>query len=542
MNDSPQTTATPLWKRWEIFGFVALMLFTLVFRVYGLRNYDVMSADGTSYALSGKSFIETWSMAAFGTVQPPLYPMLVGLLYFPLRDMELAARLVSVIFSTFTLVPLYLLGREMFGRKAGFIGISLFVSLPFIHSMSGIDITEPTFTFFAISGGYLFYRAWLGGSKLLHALAGLLLGLSYLARPEGFIITFVISFFFCVTVFIRKGALLGELKKALPLLILFWGGFSICAFPYMNYLHGATGQWQLSGKSGLNAGIIKELRGFAENDQHLRLDANGASVGGKGSLTELIVKEPEVFWLNVRENLRVLPGLFTSTFPLYFWPMVLAGLFFRKGEWQDWYQRLVLLGMFAPLSLYVLFFIQPRGFYAYVPLLLVLAGGGFARIDGWLQKLRIGWMRGGAVAVPVVVVLCTYYLYTDLPKAKPPYDISQDGGRFDDKQVGIRLRTIIPEGVSIMTRSGRIAFYAQRQMVLPPQSSYQEIILYARQNKVPYIIATLQMLGARPQLSSLYGPILAPGAPFTPPAGLELVYSGQEPGGLPYLVYRIKGA
>jgi hypothetical protein len=121
-----------------------------------------------------------------------------------------------------------------------------------------------------------------------------------------------------------------------------------------------------------------------------------------------------------------------------------------------------------------------------------------------------------------------------------PYSYTQDGGRFDDKQVGIKLRSIIPEGAVIMTRSGRVGFYSQRPYVLPPQAGFAEILDYARKNKVSYLVANLQLLNVRPQLEPLYSPLIDPQKDVPPPAGVELVYIGQEPGGLPYLLYRFR--
>jgi hypothetical protein len=140
----------------------------------------------------------------------------------------------------------------------------------------------------------------------------------------------------------------------------------------------------------------------------------------------------------------------------------------------------------------------------------------------------------------VVCALSAYYLYLEYPRPRPPYDYRQDGARYDDKQIGIRLRTIIPEKAVIMTRSGRIAFYVDRPWVRPPQEGFDQIMAYARKNKVQYLIANMLLLATRPQMEPLFKPLLEPKDPFQPPPGLELIYAGAEPGGLPYLVYRLK--
>jgi hypothetical protein len=90
-----------------------------------------------------------------------------------------------------------------------------------------------------------------------------------------------------------------------------------------------------------------------------------------------------------------------------------------------------------------------------------------------------------------------------------------------------------------MTRSGRIGFYSERQYLLPPQESFEAILSYAEKNRVTHLVVTPQLIGMRPQLEFLFRPVIEPGTPFTPPAGMQLVYTGMEPGGLPYLVYQL---
>jgi len=51
-------------------------------------------------------------------------------------------------------------------------------------------------------------------------------------------------------------------------------------------------------------------------------------------------------------------------------------------------------------------------------------------------------------------------------------------------------------------------------------------------------VVTPQLMNMRPQLAPLFGPLVNPGTPFAPPPDLQLIYAGEEPGGLPYLVYK----
>ncbi|WP_243370774.1 glycosyltransferase family 39 protein [Geotalea sp. SG265] len=524
------------WPAKEILLVTVLVVATFLYRAYFIRTYDVMSADGTSYSTMGKAFLETWDPHVFGTIAPPLYSIFIGAFDLVFNDLELSARLVSVVFSTLTLIPLYLMAREAFGRTAAVTTALLFATLPFIHGMSGIDITEPTYTCFVVAGAYVFWRGVMTGRLLLYAAAGALLGAAYLARPEAFIACVALTLFF----FGRNilGRNWSSLKRSCLLLVCFWCGFLILASPYMWYLHDVTGKWQLSGKSGVNSEVIREYRGtITTNDQKFRLDDHGNFTEGKGqSLFKIMRDEPDLFWGNIWKNIRELPPAFNGVFQVYLWPFILVGLMTRPRRGTSLDMHLILLGILAPLAIYLLFFVQPRGFYAYVPGLLVWAGAGGKKISDWIGSAS--WPF--PLVLPVVVALSAYYVFTEIPRPKPPYNYNQDMGRYDDKQIGRRLRSIIPENVPIMTRSGRIAFYAGKKMIIPPQADYPDIIAYARKNRAGYLIATTQLVGMRPQLQFLFSPILEPTKNFTPPPELELRYMGLEPGGLPYLVYRIK--
>src|SRR6266511_451771 len=108
-------------EKFKEISLLSLILACLVlYRLYFMRFYDVMSADGTSYATAGKNFFQTLSPQAFGTVFPPLYPFFIGLFNLIIKDLEISARVVSVFFSTLTVIPLYLMTRHFYGKTAGF--------------------------------------------------------------------------------------------------------------------------------------------------------------------------------------------------------------------------------------------------------------------------------------------------------------------------------------------------------------------------------------------------------------------------------------
>lgn len=539
----PLHGAEPEWTLREAALLLLFIGIVVAFRVFNLSSYDVLSSDGTSYGPIGRAFFKTGDFRIFGFISGPGYSFFVGVVNLFVPDMEMSLRLVSVLFSSLTVAVVYCMGRAFFDRQSALAAALLCAALPFLHGMSGIDITEPTFTFFLLAGSFVFWKAYTGINSRQAAAAGLLLAVAYLTRSEGFITWFALSVFALIDLGVRfrqEGR-----QLIFRVMVPFWIAFMLLFAPYLVYLRSMTGEWHLSGKAAGNAQVIKAYLGLnpAGIDQKFRFSKSGDGgfdvAKGEG-LGQLLRENPGVFFFNVRKNISEFFGAFNGAMPWYLLLAVIAAFVFSFRQRRGLTAQACIISICAPLIIYILFFVQQRGFYPYVSALCVMAGFGACLPGRLLDRGRMNRRLHELLPLLLLVVpLTAYYVYQDFPRKKPPYHFNQDQGRRDDKHVGQRLKTILPPDAVIMTRSGRVAFYAERPMVIPPQESYAEIMAYAAKNKVTHLIATLQLMDMRPQLRHLFAPIDNPGAPFTPPAGLQLVYAGQEPGGAPYLVYRI---
>src|SRR6185369_40010 len=118
MNDSNALT------RREMLLLGILFLAALLIRLYFIQFYKVISADGVGYVLSARDIVSGagWGrMTTYGVV----YPTLVALASFPVGDMELAGRLVSVVMGSLLVVPLYMIAMELFSRRVGILACIL---------------------------------------------------------------------------------------------------------------------------------------------------------------------------------------------------------------------------------------------------------------------------------------------------------------------------------------------------------------------------------------------------------------------------------
>lgn len=533
INEEYHSFGNRLGKR-EAIAITLFLAAVFTFRLYNLRIYDVLSADGTSYGPIGRDFFHSGTFRTFGTISGPVYSFLVGLFDLVLHDLERSLRLVSVVCSTATVGFVYLFARSLFGVKGGMAAATICASLPFLHGMSGFDIIEPTFGLFTVSSVYFLWIGYLRINAVFSAVAGLLIGIAYLSRSEGFISWFALTVFLICLVIktVRCDGLKLLTKVAVPYCV----SFLILFMPYLVYLHAETGIWQLSGKSGLNTQVIREYLGKANPDQKFRLDAKGGFDGGeKESLLRLVKEEPELMKQNVLNNFRLLPAAVSGAMTWYLLLAVIAAFAFAPWNVPFVMARAILAGVCSPMIIYLLFFVQTRGLYPYIAFLCVWAGGGLSLLDKVAPRSLKRWH----ISMLIAALIFSYFIYIDFPGAKLPYHYEQDGARRDDKHIGLRLRTILPQDAVVMTRSGRIGFYSERRNVLPPQEPYAAIMAYAYKNKVTHLIITPQIMGMRPQLKPLFAPLETPFAPFVAPPEVKLIYTGMEEGGLPYLVYQL---
>lgn len=136
-------------------------------------------------------------------------------------------RVITVVLSTLTIIPVYLLCRKFFEKKIALLSTLLFAFEPKIILNSTLGITEPLFIFLG-TWSIVFF---LSNNKKLIYLSFMTLGLFTLVRYEGFLLVFP----FTVMFFIR----LRKDRKVIPRYIIMISIFIITILP-MSYVRSET--------------------------------------------------------------------------------------------------------------------------------------------------------------------------------------------------------------------------------------------------------------------------------------------------------------
>jgi 4-amino-4-deoxy-L-arabinose transferase-like glycosyltransferase len=477
-------------------GIFAMVLLALGLRLYLMQFHDVITADGTSYVGTARAFKagDIHGLATYG-----FYPVLIRLAGMLVSEMEMAGRLVSVVLGSLLVVPLYLLGAEIFSRRTALAACLVTAVWPPLAAWSCEVMTQATYITLAISGVYCVWMMIKRPSAVLGLGAGICLSLAYLTRPEGFLLFFAAPL---GPLFMRRR----ELRALWQTLAVYCGSFLLLFLVNILLVHHVTGNWQLSAKTGsaLNDALSYYLR-IPDLSYIPEVKAYG--------YLDILREYPDFIWKNSFHNLK---ETWKTMAPFPVWFLALTG--FLAGGFQPGKNsaRLFLFSTFGPLFVIIIFYyVGVEYTQEYLPVLFLWAGEGgiwlerFAagRIPALGSELREKWIAH----VPLTLVLAVLFAGSVVVRQIPadsshlPYNPESDGGRRDHKNIGLLLKEHLPPG-KIMTRWARIAYYADREWVTIPKTDLEAVIRTARESGVRFIVVDGGLSRQRPELEILFSP------------------------------------
>jgi 4-amino-4-deoxy-L-arabinose transferase-like glycosyltransferase len=213
-------------------GF-ALRLVTLV-------RITTIEIDGVDYATMAHQFARGFFGEALNNVFPPVYPIFIALLHLVIPDVELAARLVSLVFGTLTIYLSFLAARKLLKSETKAVWAALLVAFhPFLIRCSGIVMSESVATCLFTLSVFAFYTGWQEDKRTPVAISGVCLTLTYLTRPE-----YIVFYGPFILLLLMKKRVRDSIILLLPFLCL--GAL------YISFLHMETGLWIVSKKATLS--------------------------------------------------------------------------------------------------------------------------------------------------------------------------------------------------------------------------------------------------------------------------------------------------
>ena len=157
------------WRVWLIYGLHAgsaiwlpiLFVGAVIFRILYAVDLPITNDEG-NYLYDAQTLLRGSLAGGDGYVKAPLVVLWVAVWQFVFGNTILAGRLSSIIIGALTMFPIYILAREMWGRREGLVAAA---SWAFIGSAIVFNIyvhTQPLALFFGICGLAVLFMALRG--------------------------------------------------------------------------------------------------------------------------------------------------------------------------------------------------------------------------------------------------------------------------------------------------------------------------------------------------------------------------------------------
>ncbi|MBA4389479.1 MAG: hypothetical protein C0399_00880 [Syntrophus sp. (in: bacteria)] len=239
-----------------------LLLIPTFFIRYFLANAQIIAPDGVLYIKVAKdiSLGNFQSVTEYGFFN--LYSFLIALFQTIFRDWELSGKMVSIVFGSLTIIPLYCLVRGLFNQNVAIVSALFYIVHPRFVEYSSDVLREPVFWFFSVAALWL---AWEGISRKKYfpfILSSLATGFAMFTRLEGALIFFIVILWILWFLLSDKR----NRKKSLLYACIFVFSLPILASPGLILLKNKLHRWE----AGISINKIPDL--VYGNNQPLELE------------------------------------------------------------------------------------------------------------------------------------------------------------------------------------------------------------------------------------------------------------------------------
>jgi len=423
-------------------SFLHILLFGALLRAIGLVSASIIEVDGTVYARMGESFARGDFAQGLRGAFPPVFPILIGLFHLVVPDVELAGRLVSFVFGVLIIYIIYLFMKKFFDEKHALWGAFFVAIHPYLVKHSVPVLSESVATFLFVMATFLFYKGWIEDCSTSVALSGIMLGLTYLTRPE------------YIVFFVPMGLILLWKRKFIQTFI-----FLCCVFAfvlaYVYYMKWETGLVVISKKA-----IMAKSQSAKGDPYHSYL------------LPILPIK------LVIKYIPLVLLNFIKAQF-IPFFILAIMGLKSIDGRYLLLTASLIILHI---LSIATISASTVRFSVEFIPIVLPFSVMGLGVLNKHLQRYR--YRRFLYTSAIVILVGSSLVIGHTSPNK----------GRVLHKKAGLYLKQMDP-GKIIASRLPFVPFYSRGNWVVTPVvKSCKQLLYAARKKDATYLVIDDGML------------------------------------------------
>jgi 4-amino-4-deoxy-L-arabinose transferase-like glycosyltransferase len=484
----------------------------------------VIENEGVYYARVGENLAAGRGLLSIHEVgkhllYPPLYATMISLGVRAGLPAETAGRAISLVFGILFPVVVLLVARRLYGTRAGWMAGLLTAVQPVLIVTSSAVLTESTYLTLSLTGMLFVTESLSLESWRPVVAAGLVMGLSYLCRPEAFIL--VGLFAAALVLFNRERWRLAAKRAALML-----GVFAVFAVPYVHFLYRETGQLRFEAKTA--DGVRYAQRKAAGQDwgqiyfaiDPVTLKEKGATnTSDLAMLLETHSTVSERARTMVHQGVHNLPRLLQALGDLQlgmpaFGLCIALGFF--GGAWtRDRVRRDLALLLALGLTLLTFCtwpFFHDRFLFPLLPAFLVWGGAGLDRLAAWARSSAEGaGLSGRAISLsaPAVVAGCLFFVcFAGAAGVRESDELSMSfmvPAYREDRQIGEWLREQGgPRHPRIMDTGPLVAFYDGGVLVPYPWADSATALRYIEHRDIDYLVVRQSDHGRRPYLASWF--------------------------------------
>ncbi len=556
------------YKYQSLFIIIAI---ALLVRLFFLRFEYAAGWDEINYLKLGASGAIHGFSHVLHPYWSPLYPFTIALIGKVCSNYELAGRLVSIIFGTLLIIPVYFFSLKHFGRRIALLNSLLIAFFPALIESSTAAETEPLYIFVAVTGILTGFSVLNHKSIFGAAVVGILFAFAYLTRPEGIGLYFVFSgILVCVTLF--EIVMYRKFKSALILIVVTLG-FVITSSPYLIYLKKTTGQWTISSKGTTNfQGEISVMENADKSDglnPWLKLSEDNTtlpdddiyhtggflkksyqSVAGNKTSDEQQAVSVTLFLIVkkfLKNFLQVIKGGIAQVLGLPILALIILGLWGKawdkKRMMRDGY-LLTYVGFFWFIVVPMFHFTE-RYMLPMVPIVLIWSGIGIEYLMEWFEKTwesfalklksnKMVMLRNAFILIFIASLFIPAYIRVI---ARNPFEATEWAEPIEQKKAGLWLKNYCRDEVPIvMAWSHAVSFYAGNynisQSITIPHNDLDRALVYAKYRGAGFLALNEKNKTSFPTINYLLDENLAP-------PELKLIYKDDSISGLKTLIYEI---
>ncbi|MBN1573738.1 MAG: glycosyltransferase family 39 protein [Deltaproteobacteria bacterium] len=416
--------------------FTAIFLLALGLRILFLFRIQVIAPDSPNYIyltndLIEKGFVNFFSHG-FANIFT-IYPIFICLMNFLVKDILLSAELVSLIFGTAVIFPLYFIARKLVGVRAGLVTAFFFATHLYLIRYSGEVLKDSTLFFFSVASLYFAFAGTWKRSYLLFFIAGVFSWITVFVRLYGIVLIFAIPFAYLVSAIKDKRSI----KEILINLLIFLVPIPLVGYAIFVIFVGPEKEFVIGSFMRFVTGLS-----FTNNKVYADNLINNIPKGVGDEYVELITSH--FFLVATVEFINVLATTFTGFLFFFF----VVGIYLdRKNILKDG-SRLFLLSFSLPFFLFDYGIIITHCFLSkrqLIPLIIILfpwSAVSFTLGFWWIKdkmsvstKGLLRWLSRVVIPAIFIIWIVSISLYNMKPyRAKNVYQ--KESGKYIYEMVG----------------------------------------------------------------------------------------------------------